>query len=173
MATLRTEVAAADGQVIVFLDEIHTIVGAGAVGDNALDAVTELSAAMSEGRFSLRRSHDNGSLQTVHRTNASASAAAPTAASPGTIHGGNGRHLARSGSRISGAPQHSLRGRCAGNSGTAFGSLHRRPLSAGQGDRADRFGGKPRPTGKQRGRHPQRDRGPRGGHDGHSHRSPY
>jgi ATP-dependent Clp protease ATP-binding subunit ClpC len=51
MASLRNEVEEAAGKVIVFLDEIHTLVGAGAVGDGALDAVGELSAAMARGTF--------------------------------------------------------------------------------------------------------------------------
>jgi ATP-dependent Clp protease ATP-binding subunit ClpC len=51
MASLRTEVEAAEGKIIVFLDEIHTLVGAGAVGEGALDAVGELSAAMARGLF--------------------------------------------------------------------------------------------------------------------------
>ncbi|MCA9673077.1 MAG: ATP-dependent Clp protease ATP-binding subunit [Myxococcales bacterium] len=51
MAALRDEVEAADGSVILFLDEIHTLVGAGAVGDGSLDAVGELSAAMARGHF--------------------------------------------------------------------------------------------------------------------------
>jgi ATP-dependent Clp protease ATP-binding subunit ClpC len=51
IASLRAEVEKAEGRIIVFLDEIHTLVGAGAVGDSALDAVGELSAAMSRGTF--------------------------------------------------------------------------------------------------------------------------
>ncbi|MCC6746560.1 MAG: ATP-dependent Clp protease ATP-binding subunit [Deltaproteobacteria bacterium] len=51
MAALRAEVEAAEGSVIVFLDEIHTLVGAGAVGEGALDAVGELSASMAQGKF--------------------------------------------------------------------------------------------------------------------------
>ena len=51
MASLREEVERAEGKVVVFLDELHTLVGAGAVGDGALDAVGELSAAMARGAF--------------------------------------------------------------------------------------------------------------------------
>ncbi|MCK5795898.1 MAG: ATP-dependent Clp protease ATP-binding subunit, partial [Deltaproteobacteria bacterium] len=51
MAGLRDEMESAEGKIILFLDEIHTLVGAGAVGDGALDAVSELSAAMAQGKF--------------------------------------------------------------------------------------------------------------------------
>jgi len=51
MAGLREEIEEAEGRIIVFLDDIHNLVGAGAVGDGALDAVGELSAAMARGRF--------------------------------------------------------------------------------------------------------------------------
>lgn len=48
---LRKEVTEAGGRVIVFMDELHTMVGAGAVGDGAYDAVVELSSAMGQGDF--------------------------------------------------------------------------------------------------------------------------
>jgi ATP-dependent Clp protease ATP-binding subunit ClpC len=51
LAALRTEVAQADGRIVIFLDEIHTIVGAGSVGEGAYDAVSDLSAAMAQGQF--------------------------------------------------------------------------------------------------------------------------
>ena len=51
MASLRSEMAAAEGKIILFLDEIHTLIGAGAAGDGSLDAVSELSAAMAQGAF--------------------------------------------------------------------------------------------------------------------------
>ncbi|GEM_PF-345513 len=52
MTRLRNEVDAADGQVIVFVDEIHTLMGAGA-GDGALDAANDLKTALARGRFPL------------------------------------------------------------------------------------------------------------------------
>ena len=52
MKALRAEVAAANGEVIVFLDEVHTMMGAGA-GDGALDAANDLKTALARGRFPL------------------------------------------------------------------------------------------------------------------------
>lgn len=52
MKKLRDEVAKADGQVIVFMDEIHTIMGAG-TGDGPLDAANDLKSALSRGKFPL------------------------------------------------------------------------------------------------------------------------
>ncbi len=52
MRKLREEVAKAEGQVIVFMDEIHTIMGAG-TGDGPLDAANDLKSALSRGKFPL------------------------------------------------------------------------------------------------------------------------
>jgi ATP-dependent Clp protease ATP-binding subunit ClpC len=48
---LKDEVRLANGKVIVFIDEIHTLIGAGATGDGPQDAANELKAAMSRGEF--------------------------------------------------------------------------------------------------------------------------
>jgi ATP-dependent Clp protease ATP-binding subunit ClpC len=48
---LKDEVKKADGRVVVFIDEIHTLVGAGSTGDGPQDAANELKAAMSRGEF--------------------------------------------------------------------------------------------------------------------------
>jgi ATP-dependent Clp protease ATP-binding subunit ClpC len=48
---LKDEVKRAEGNVIVFIDEIHTLVGAGSTGDGPQDAANELKAAMSRGEF--------------------------------------------------------------------------------------------------------------------------
>ena len=50
MAQLKEEVRRAAGKVIVFIDEIHTLVGAGS-GDGALDAANDLKAALARGDF--------------------------------------------------------------------------------------------------------------------------
>jgi ATP-dependent Clp protease ATP-binding subunit ClpC len=50
MAKLKDEVRAADGRVIVFIDELHTLVGAGS-GEGALDAANDLKAALARGEF--------------------------------------------------------------------------------------------------------------------------
>ncbi len=49
--SLKDEVKKADGRIIVFIDEIHTLVGAGSTGDGPQDASNELKAAMSRGDF--------------------------------------------------------------------------------------------------------------------------
>ncbi|MEM1025303.1 MAG: ATP-dependent Clp protease ATP-binding subunit [Myxococcota bacterium] len=48
---LKEEVEASQGRVIVFLDELHTLIGAGSSGDGPLDAANELKAALARGRF--------------------------------------------------------------------------------------------------------------------------
>ena len=50
MIELREEVRKAAGTVIIFIDEIHTIIGAGA-GDSALDAANELKTSLARGEF--------------------------------------------------------------------------------------------------------------------------
>jgi ATP-dependent Clp protease ATP-binding subunit ClpC len=48
---LKDEVRRADGRVVVFVDEIHTLVGAGSTGEGPQDAANELKAALSRGEF--------------------------------------------------------------------------------------------------------------------------
>ncbi len=48
---IKDEVKKADGRVVVFIDEIHTLVGAGSTGDGPQDASNELKAAMARGEF--------------------------------------------------------------------------------------------------------------------------
>lgn len=48
---VKDEVRQAAGKVVVFIDEIHTLIGAGSTGDGPQDAANELKAAMSRGEF--------------------------------------------------------------------------------------------------------------------------
>jgi ATP-dependent Clp protease ATP-binding subunit ClpC len=50
MIELRREVAKALGRIVIFIDEIHTIVGAGG-GETALDAANELKTVLARGEF--------------------------------------------------------------------------------------------------------------------------
>ena len=51
MQGLKRDVQRAKGQVIVFIDEIHTLMGAGSTGDGPQDAANELKAALARGDF--------------------------------------------------------------------------------------------------------------------------
>lgn len=51
MQGLKKDVERARGKVIVFIDEIHTVMGAGASGDSPQDAANELKAALARGVF--------------------------------------------------------------------------------------------------------------------------
>jgi ATP-dependent Clp protease ATP-binding subunit ClpC len=48
---IKDEVKQSSGRVIVFFDELHTLVGAGSTGDAPLDAANELKAALARGDF--------------------------------------------------------------------------------------------------------------------------
>jgi ATP-dependent Clp protease ATP-binding subunit ClpC len=48
---IKDEVRRAEGRVVVFIDEIHTIMGAGATGEGPQDAANELKAALARGEF--------------------------------------------------------------------------------------------------------------------------
>ncbi|WP_281616206.1 ATP-dependent chaperone ClpB [Flammeovirga sp. SubArs3] len=45
------EVQSADGKIILFIDEIHTLIGAGAGGDSAMDAANLLKPALARGEL--------------------------------------------------------------------------------------------------------------------------
>ncbi len=47
------EIKASDGQVVTFIDELHTVVGAGATGDSAMDAGNMLKPMLARGELRL------------------------------------------------------------------------------------------------------------------------
>jgi ATP-dependent Clp protease ATP-binding subunit ClpC len=48
---IKDEVRKANGRILVFIDEIHTLVGAGQTGEGAQDAANDLKAALARGEF--------------------------------------------------------------------------------------------------------------------------
>ncbi|HLT29701.1 MAG TPA: ATP-dependent Clp protease ATP-binding subunit, partial [Myxococcaceae bacterium] len=48
---IKDEVRQAQGRIVVFIDEIHTLIGAGTTGDGPQDAAQELKTAMARGEF--------------------------------------------------------------------------------------------------------------------------
>ena len=50
LRAIKDEVAQADGRIVLFIDELHTIIGAGS-GDGSLDAANELKTALARGEF--------------------------------------------------------------------------------------------------------------------------
>ena len=51
LSAIKKEVADAQGKIIVFIDEIHTLIGAGQSGESAQDAANELKTALARGDF--------------------------------------------------------------------------------------------------------------------------
>ncbi len=51
LGAIKAEVAAAGGRIVVFIDELHTLIGAGASGEGPQDAANELKAALARGEF--------------------------------------------------------------------------------------------------------------------------
>jgi ATP-dependent Clp protease ATP-binding subunit ClpC len=48
---IKDEVKRADGRVVVFIDELHMLIGAGAAGEGPQDGANELKAALARGEF--------------------------------------------------------------------------------------------------------------------------
>ncbi|AZQ72395.1 ATP-dependent chaperone ClpB [Streptomyces luteoverticillatus] len=51
LKTVLAEIKASDGQIITFIDELHTVVGAGAGGDSAMDAGNMLKPMLARGEL--------------------------------------------------------------------------------------------------------------------------
>ncbi|MBH0247771.1 AAA family ATPase, partial [Streptomyces cavourensis] len=51
LKTVLSEIKESDGQIITFIDELHTVVGAGAGGDSAMDAGNMLKPMLARGEL--------------------------------------------------------------------------------------------------------------------------
>ena len=140
LKAVLNEVTAAEGGIILFIDEMHTIVGAGKA-DGAMDASNLLKPALARGDL-----HCIGATtldeyrKHVEKDAALARRFQPVFVSQPTRRG-HDLDPARPEGEIRGPPRRPHHRRGDRRRGDAVEPLHRRPLPARQGDRPDRRGG--------------------------------
>ena len=128
------------GQIITFIDELHTIVGAGATGESRDGRGQHDQADAGPRRAAAGRRHHARRVPQVHREGRRAGAPLPAGVRRRAVGRGHRRHPARAQGPLRGAPRradHRLR---AGRGGHAVRPLHHRPLPARQGHRPGRRG---------------------------------
>ena len=140
LKAVLTEVKAAAGEIILFIDEMHTLVGAGKA-EGSMDASNMLKPALARGELHCVGRDDARRVPQAHREGRGAGAAVPAGVRQRAD--GRGHHLdpARDQGEVRGAPRGAHHRQRAGGGGDAEPSLHRRPVPAGQGDRPDGRGG--------------------------------
>ena len=133
------EVKAAEGRILLFIDELHTVVGAGAA-EGAMDAGNMLKPMLARGEL-----HCIGATTLdEYRKHIEKDAALERRFQPvvGRRADRRGHDLdpARPARALRGPPRRAHPGRRAGRRGDALAPLHHRPLPARQGDRPRRRG---------------------------------
>ncbi len=140
LKAVLSEIEAAQGQIILFIDEMHTLVGAGKA-DGAMDASNLLKPALARGEL-----HCVGATTLdEYRKHVEKDAALARRFQPvyRARADGRGHHLdpARAEGEIRAASRRAHLRRRAGRRRHAVQPLHHRPLPARQGDRPGRRGG--------------------------------
>ena len=136
------EITDAEGEIVTFIDELHTIVGAGAA-EGAMDAGNMIKPMLARGELRLigattldeYRNHIEKDAA-LERRFQPVFVGEPSVEDTIAILRGPGRALR-------GAPRGAHPGRRAGGRGHPVAPLHHRPLPARQGDRPHRRGGRP------------------------------
>jgi len=100
LKALKEEVKQGSGRVVVFIDEIHMLVGAGASGEGPQDAANELKSAMSRGDFPCI----GATPQEVHRIRSGSGEAVRPSADQGTLRSGDATDPERSNHSVRRAP---------------------------------------------------------------------
>ncbi len=140
-ATLN-EIKAAQGQVITFIDELHTIVGAGAA-EGGMDASNMLKPMLARGELRMI----GATTLDEYRKHIEKDAALERRFQPvlveAALGGGHRGHPARPQGALRGAPRGAHHRPRPGGRGHALRPLHHRAPPARQGHRPDRRGGQP------------------------------
>ncbi len=139
LKAVLSEVQEAAGQIVLFLDELHTIVGAGAA-EGAVDAANLLEADAGPRRAARGRRDHPRRVPQAHREGRGAGAALPAGARRRARHRRHDRDPARAEGALRGPPRGADHRRGDRRRGHPLRALHRRPLPARQGDRPDRRG---------------------------------
>ena len=140
LKAVLAEITAAEGEIVLFIDELHTIVGAGAA-EGAVVGRQPAQADARARRAARRRRDDARRVPQAHREGRGARAALPARARRRAVRRRHDRDPARPEGALRGAPRRPHPRRRADRRGRALGALHHRPLPAGQGDRPRRRGG--------------------------------
>ena len=133
------EIEAAQGSIILFIDELHTLVGAGAA-EGAMDAANMLKPALARGELRCI----GATTLDEYRKRIEKDAALERRFQPVLVDAadrrGHDRHPARPQGALRGPPRHPHPGRGARRRRDALQPLHHRALPARQGDRSGRRG---------------------------------
>ena len=129
------EIKNSDGQIVTFIDEIHTVVGAGATGESSMDAGNMLKPMLARGELRLI----GATTLDEYRENIEKDPALERRFQQVYVgraqRGGHHRHPPRPEGALRGAPQGGHRRLRPGGRRDAVQPLHFRPAAAGQGHR--------------------------------------
>ena len=143
LKSVLDEIKGSDGQVVTFIDELHTVVGAGASGDSAMDAGNMLKPMLARGELRMvgattldeyreRIEKDPALERRFQQVFVGEPSVEDTIGDPARHQGA-----------VRGAPQGRDRRLGARRRGHALRPVHHLPVPAGQGDRPGRRGGLP------------------------------
>ena len=105
LKAVLAEIKNSEGQVVTFIDELHTVVGAGATGESADGRRQHAQAHARPRRAAPGRRHDARRVPRAHREGRRARAALPAGVRRRAERGGHRRHPARPEGALRGAPQ--------------------------------------------------------------------
>ncbi len=129
------EVEMAEGKVILFIDELHTLVHAGSTEGGAMDASNLLKPALARGALHCIGATTIQEYPKVHREGRRAGAPVPAGVRQRAHGGGHDLDPPGTAGAVRAAPWRSHPRRGAGGRGDPHLPLHRGPAPSGQGDR--------------------------------------
>ena len=133
------EIAARKGELIVFIDEVHTVVGAGGGGEGAMDAGNILKPRLARGELHLVGATTLKEYRVIEKDPALERRFQPVQGRR-AVHRGRRADPPRTEARVRGAPRHHLHRRRAARRRRARRPLPHRARAARQGDRPHRPG---------------------------------